>query len=104
MEIGNYDKEKTSYLDKVENNVIEKIPIKAELEVKQCRASMIPTHGPKEDKTYYYRLAIVAINYAKNFKKKIVLGRGWGKVPKNQTEIKTRVIERLLSMRKYSDI
>ena len=34
MEIGNYDKEKTSYLDKVENNVIEKIPIKAELEVK----------------------------------------------------------------------
>ena len=34
LEIGNYDKEKTSYLDKVENNVIEKIPIKAELEVK----------------------------------------------------------------------
>ena len=35
LEIGNYDKEKTSYLDKVENNVIEKIPIKAELEVKK---------------------------------------------------------------------
>jgi len=32
LEIGNYDKEKMAYLDKVESNVIDKITIKAELE------------------------------------------------------------------------
>ena len=65
---------------------------------------MIPVYGPKEDKTYYYGLASIAINYDKNFKKESESGRGRGKVPKNQTEMKTRVIEQLLSMRKYSDI
>ena len=34
MDIGNYDKEKMAYLDRLESNVIEKSPIKAELEVK----------------------------------------------------------------------
>ena len=74
---------------------------KGELKVKRYKGSMIPAYGPKEDKTYYYDLASIAIDYSKNFKKECELGRGWGKVPKNQTEMKTRVIERLLSMRKF---
>ena len=73
---------------------------KEELKVKRYKSSMIPAYGPKEDKTYYYDLASIAIDYSKNFKKESQLGRGWGKVPKNQTEMKTRVIERLLGMRK----
>ena len=76
---------------------------KAELKVKRYKGSMIPAYGPKEDKTYYYDLASIAIDYSKNFKKECELGRGWGKVPKNQTEMKTRVIERLLAMRKFDE-
>ena len=64
---------------------------------------MIPAYGPKENKIFYYDLASIAIDYSKNFKKENELHRGWAKVPKNQTEMKTRIIERLLAMRKYND-
>jgi len=76
---------------------------KEELKVKRYRAMMIPAYGPKEKKTYYYDLASIAIDYSKAFKKEHELKRGWDKTPKNQTEMKTRIIERLLAMRKFSD-
>ena len=76
---------------------------KEELKVKRYRSMMVPAYGPKEKKTYYYDLASIAIDYSKAFKKEHELKRGWDKTPKNQTEMKTRIIERLLVMRKYSD-
>ena len=39
----------------------------------------------------------------KNFKKEKDMGRGWNKVPKNQTDVKKKIVDRLLVMRKLSD-
>ena len=77
--------------------------MKEELKVKRYRSMMVPAYGPKEKKTYYYDLASIAIDYSKAFKKEHELNQGWDKTQKNQTEMKTRIIERLLTMRKYSD-
>ena len=89
--------------DEFQQRIQDKGCAKAELKVKRYKGSMLPAYGPKEDQIYYYDLASIAIDYSRNFKKECDLGRGWGKVPKNQTEMKIRVIERLLAMRKYSE-
>ena len=39
------------------------------MKVKRYKSSMIPGYGPKEDKMYYYDLASIGNDYAKNFKK-----------------------------------
>ena len=63
------------------------------MKVKHYRAMMIPAYGPKENKSYYYNLASITVDYSKAFKKEHELNRGWDKTPKNQTEMKTRIIE-----------
>jgi len=76
---------------------------KEELRVKRYRGMMIPAYGPKEKKVYYYDLVSIVIDYSKALKKEHGLNRGWDKTSKNQTEMKTRIIEQLLAMRKYND-
>ena len=76
---------------------------KVELKVKRYKGSNISPYGPKEAPLYYFHLTSIAIDYLKCFKKDNDLGRGWTKVPKNPTDIKTKIIERLLSMRKFSE-
>ena len=76
---------------------------KAELKVKRYKGSNISPYGPKEAPIYYFHLTSIAIDYLKCFKKEKDLGRGWAKVPKNPTDIKTKIVERFLSMRKFSE-
>ena len=73
------------------------------MKVKWCCSLLIPAYAPKEKKIYYYDLASIAIDYMKSFKEENELQRGWDKNPKNQTELKTHIIERLLVIRKFSD-
>ena len=75
----------------------------AELKVKRYKGSNIAPYGPKETPIYYYNLTSIAIDYLKSFKKEKDVGRGWTKVPKNLTDIKTKIVERLLAMQKYSE-
>ena len=42
---------------------------KEDLKVKRYRLMMIPAYGTKENKTYYYNLARILIDYSKAFKK-----------------------------------
>ena len=76
---------------------------KDELKIKRYKGSLIPARGPKGSPIYYYHLASIAIDYVKNFKKEKDMGRGWNKVPKNQTDVKKKIVDRLLAMRKLSD-
>lgn len=62
---------------------------------------LITVYEQKENKTHYYNLVSIAIDYSIAFKKDHLLKRGYNKVPINQTEMKTRIIERLLAMMKY---
>ena len=77
---------------------------KKELKVKRYKSNMIPGYGPKEKNILYYGLGSIAIDYSKQFKKEHELQRGWSKTPKNQTEMKVRIIERILVIREYCDI
>ena len=75
---------------------------KGELKVKRYKGHNIAPYGPKEAPHYYYNLSSIAIDYVKSFKKEKDLGRGWTKVPKNPTDIKTKIVSRLLSIRKLN--
>ena len=59
--------------------------------------------GPPSTILFYYHLAAIAVDYLKSFKIKITLGRGWLKVPTNKTNVKIKIIEIILSLRKMRD-
>ena len=74
----------------------------SELKKKTYKKNKIPGYGPKEAPIYYFDLTSVAIDWLKNFKSENQLGRGWNKIPKNPTDVKMKIVERLLAMRKYN--
>ena len=76
---------------------------KDKLKIKRYKGSMIPGHGPKASPNYCYHLTSIGIDYIKKFKKEKDMGRGWNKVPKNQTDVKRKIVDKLLVMRKLSD-
>lgn len=76
---------------------------KDELHKKTYRKSQIPGIGPDDDKKYYYGLASIAIDFIKIFNKEQELGKGWTKVPKNKTDVKLKIMKRVLSLRKEGD-
>ena len=53
---------------------------------------------------YYYNLTAIAVDYLKLFKEDNTLGRGWGKVPKNQSDAKVKIIGIVLALRKENDV
>ena len=70
---------------------------------KTYKKSKIPGYGPDEAPIYYFDLTSIAIDWLKSFKAQHLLGRGWNKIPKNATDGKMKIIQRLLQMRKYND-
>jgi len=77
---------------------------KEERKVKRYKSNIIPGYGPKGKKIIYYGLGSIAIDYGKKFKKEHELQRGWSKTPKNQTEMKVRIMEQVLVIQEYCDI
>ena len=56
--------------------------------------------GPLGEEVYYYGLSAIAIDYSKILANKKDLGQGWAQLPKNRTQIKDKLVHRLLAMRK----
>ena len=49
---------------------------------------------------YYYDLTTNAIDLSHKMEMESMIGRGWNKPLKNKTDIKVKIVERLLAMRK----
>ena len=56
--------------------------------------------GTKENSMYNFHLIAISIDTAKKTQMESALGRDWMKVPKNKTDTKTKIVERILEMRK----
>ena len=76
---------------------------KAKLPKKTYMQSTIPVIGPKESPLFYYKLSMIAIEYVKKMPNEKEMGRGWEKLPKNKTDTKFKIIERLLAIRKRGE-
>ena len=72
--------------------------LKTEMPSKTYRSKQIPGYGPL--KTYYFHLSAISIDYILIFKEDT---SNWCRVPKNITDVKMKIIELLLTMRKYDD-
>ena len=75
---------------------------KDELVKATYRQNKIPPFGPPPNARYYPDLSAIAIDFSKAMTIEKSEGRGWSRVPKNNTDIKTRIIERLLMLRKMN--
>ena len=58
----------------------------------------IPAFGP--NKMYFYNLTAIAIDYMEYFKENAI---GWNWLPKNATDLKTKILELLQIFRKRTD-
>ena len=67
------------------------------------RQNKIPPFGPSENQTYYPLLSSIAIDFLKSLVSERKAGRGWSRLPKNNTDIKTKIIERLMMLRKIDE-
>ena len=70
---------------------------------KTYKRSSIMALGTKDDPIYYYDLTSIAIDMTEKMYVENNMGRGWSKIPKNKTNVKTKIVERLLAMRKLVD-
>ena len=64
---------------------------------KSYRRKQIPKYGPNI--LFYVGLSSIAINYIISFKKDATL---WNIIPKNTTDVKMKIIELLITLRKMS--
>ena len=71
----------------------EKLPNRA------YRGVQIPASGTKDDPIYYYDLACIAIDMMKAFYEQNRIQTGWQKLPKNKTNVKNKILGRLLALR-----
>ena len=55
--------------------------------------------GSEKDKRFYFHLTAIAVDFAKIMKESKDMNTGWDKIPKNNTQIKEKIVERLLSLR-----
>ena len=73
--------------------------LKTEMPTKTYRSKQIPGYGRM--KTYYFHLSAISIDYILFFKEDT---SNWCRVPKNITDVKMKIIELLLTMRKYDEV
>ena len=59
--------------------------------------------GPKGEEVYYYGLSCIAIDFLKIFYPQKEMGLGWVSLPKNKTNIKLKIIGRILALRKVTE-
>ena len=57
----------------------------------------IPASGTKDDPIYYYDLSCIAIDMIKAFYEQNRIQTGWQKLPKNKTNVKNKILGRLLA-------
>ena len=77
--------------------------VKKDLPKRTYLSSNIPPIGPTETCLYYYHLSSIAIDFLKKMFVEKEMGRGWVKIPKNRTDVKLKIIERLLALRRRDD-
>ena len=83
------------------NNRIQDIGCKKDL-LSSCtyQRSHISPIGPDGHELYYYGLSCIAIDLIKIFTKQQELKQGWGRVPRNKTDVKKTIITRIVSLRR----
>jgi len=59
--------------------------------------------GPLGDEVYNYSLSSIAIDYSHILANKKDLDQGWAQLPKNKTQVKDKLVHRLLAMCKLGD-
>ena len=64
------------------------------------KISRIMVLGTKEMPVCYYYLTAISINLAQKMEKEKTTGHRWNKLPDNKTDIKVKIVERLLATRK----
>ena len=72
--------------------------MKDDMPKKTYNKKQIPTFGP--NKVYYYHLCSIAIDYIEYFKNN---QKDWNRLPKNVTNLKTKILGMLLTFRKRMD-
>ena len=59
--------------------------------------------GTKDCPIYYFNLTAIAVDILQKLYSENEMGRGWKKLPRNKTDIKIKIVQRLLAMRKLVD-
>ena len=54
--------------------------------------------GPEGNKLFYFDLTAIAVDFSKNMRDPLI-SKGWSKLPKNQKQVKEKIVERLLALR-----
>ena len=70
---------------------------------KTYQQNKIPAYGPPDASLYFPQLAATAIDYAKNINKAKGDGKGWKRFPWNSSDVKVKIIEILLSLRRINN-
>ena len=76
---------------------------KEELKNKTYKQSKIPPIGPEGEQLYYPDLAANAIDLSKSIFTQNELKTGWLYLPKNKTDVKLKILNKLLALRKLHD-
>ena len=77
--------------------------VKQMLPKKTYKQSQILPTGPDGEQLYFYGLSCIAIDLAKIMYEQNDLGLGWNKLPKNKTNVKMKIITRIMALRKVID-
>ena len=59
--------------------------------------------GPGENNTFYYDITAISVNYANIMRTAKDLGTRWDKLSKNPTQMKKKIVERIISLRRQKD-
>ena len=70
---------------------------------KSYKQSHILPIGPEGEQLYFYGLSCIAIDLAKIMYEQNDLGLGWNKLPKNKSNVKMKIITRIMGLRKVID-
>ena len=70
---------------------------------KTYRQNKIPAYGPSDASLYFPLLAATAIDYVKSINKAKSDGNGWKRFPRNSSDVKVKIIEILLSLRRMNN-
>ena len=76
---------------------------KAQLSKKTYRQYKVTSSGPEGEGLYYYGLSCIAIDLMKVFYPQKEMGLGWTKLPVNKTNVKNKIIDRILALRRLDD-
>ena len=76
---------------------------KEQLKKKSYKQYQITPVGSEGEELYYYGLSCIAIDLVKIFYPQKEMGLGWTDLPKNKTNVKLKIIGRIMALRKVMD-